>query len=96
MKFILVLFVLLTFGACGLTASRPKYEMSLAQSAFVAAKAAKADEKSKTNFRKAELYYLKAKSAYRRKYFNKALQYAELSKKFSELAESQARLSPQE
>jgi hypothetical protein len=96
MKYFLVLFVLFIFGACGLTTSRPKYEMSLAQSAFVAAKAAKADEKSKTNFRKAELYYLKAKSAYRRKYFNKALQYAELSKKFSELAESQARLSPQE
>lgn len=96
MSLIAKFIALILLGACGLTASRPKYEMSLAQSAFVAAKAAKADEKSKTNYRKAELYYLKAKSAYRRKYFNKAQQYAELSKKFSEMAEAQARLSPQE
>jgi hypothetical protein len=46
--------------------------MSLAQSAFLAAKENKADVYSPKYFRKAEIYYLKAKSAYRRKYFNKA------------------------
>jgi hypothetical protein len=81
---------------CGLTATRPKMEMSLAQSAFLAAKAAKAEERSKATFVKAETYYLKAKSAYRRKYFAKAKQYAELSRKFSEQAELEARLNPKE
>ena len=57
---------------CGLTTTRPKQEMSLAQAAFLAAKEAKADVYSPTLFRKAELFYLKAKSSYRRKYFNKA------------------------
>lgn len=73
--------------ACGLTTTRPKLEMSLAQAAFLAAKEAKAEEFAPSLFRKAEIYYLKAKSAYRRKYFNKAKAYAELSKKFSEKAE---------
>ncbi len=62
-------------------------EMSLAQVAFLAAKEAQADVKAPGLFRKAEYYYLKAKSAYKRKYFNKAQQYAVLSKKYSERAE---------
>jgi hypothetical protein len=61
--------------------------MSYAAAAFLAAKEAKADVHSSDLFRKAELYYLKAKSAYRRKYFNKAKAYASLCKKFSEKAE---------
>jgi hypothetical protein len=84
---LLILFIL---GACGLTATRPKVEMSLAQAAFMAAKEAGADVHASTTFRKAEDYYLKAKSAYRRKYFSKAQEYALLSKKFSEQSEYQA------
>jgi hypothetical protein len=61
--------------------------MSLAQAAFLAAKEAEADVHASNLFRQAEDYYLKAKSAYRRKYFNKAKEYALLSKKFSEQAE---------
>lgn len=72
---------------CGLTTTRPKMDMSLAQVAFMAAKEAQADVKAPGLFRKAEYYYLKAKSAYRRKYFNKAQQYAILSKKYAERAE---------
>lgn len=84
------LFFILFLGSCGLTTTRPKIEMSLAQSAFLAAKEAGADTKSPTNYRKAEEFYLKAKSAYRRKYFNKAKDYAIESKKFSERAEYEA------
>ena len=72
---------------CGLTTTRPKYQMSLAAAAFVAAKKEKASTLAPSLFKKAELYYLKAKSSYKRKYFNKAKQYAILSKKFSEKAE---------
>ncbi len=72
---------------CGLATTRPKMEMSLAQVAFLAAREAKAQTLAPGIFRKAEFYYLKAKSAYKRKYFNKAKQYAILSKKFSEKAE---------
>ncbi len=61
--------------------------MSMAAAAFMAAKEAKADGLSSNLFRKAEYYYLKAKSAYKSKYFNKAQQYAQLSQKFSERAE---------
>lgn len=87
----LTLFFLIIFlTACGLATTRPKLEMSLAQAAFIAAKESKAEEFSPSLFRKAEIYYLKAKSAYRRKYFNKAKAYAELSKKFSERAEFQS------
>ena len=64
--------------------------MSLAQAAFMAAKEAGADVHASSLFRKSEDYYLKAKSAYRRKYFNKAKEYAILSKKFSEQAEYSA------
>lgn len=77
-------------GSCGLTTTRPKIEMSLAQAAFLAAKEAGADTQSPTLYRKAEEYYLKAKSAYRRKYFNKAQEYALLSKRFAEKAEYEA------
>ena len=85
-----VLITSLLLLSCGLATTRPKLEMTLAASAFIAAKDAKADEKSPNLFRKAEIYYMKAKSSYRRKYFNKAKQYAVLSKKFSEMAEYEA------
>jgi hypothetical protein len=65
--------------------------MSLAQAAFMAAKESGADVHAPNLFRKAEDFYLKAKSAYRRKYFNKAQEYALQSKKFSEQAEYQAK-----
>jgi len=85
-KFIL-LSLLFSLVACGLATTRPKLEMRLAQVAFLAAKEAKAQTLAATLYRKAEFYYLKAKSSYKRKYFNKAKQYAILSKKFSEKAE---------
>ena len=81
-------FILIT--ACGIAAVRPKLEMALAQTAFLAAKAANAHKLAPGPFRKAEFYYLKAKSSYRRKYFSKAKQYALLSKNFSEKAEYMA------
>jgi hypothetical protein len=84
------LFLLIFITACGLTITRPKVEMSLAQAAFMAAKESGADVHASSLFRKAEDYYLKAKSAYRRKYFNKAKEYAVLSKKYSEQAEYSA------
>ncbi len=74
-------------SSCGLMTTRPKLEMSLAASAFMAAKKAKSNSITPGLFRKAEHYYLKAKSSYKKKYFNKAKQYAILSKKFSERAE---------
>ena len=87
---LLALVLLFILGACGLATTRPKIEMSQAQAAFMAAKEAGADSQSPTLYRKAEVYYLKAKSAYRRKYFNKAQEYAVLSKKFAEKAEYEA------
>lgn len=88
MKQFLTLFsVLFLITACGLTTTRPKLEMSMAQVAFMAAKESQADIKAPGLYRKAEYYYLKAKSSYKRKYFNKAQQYALLSKKYSERAE---------
>lgn len=89
-SYLTLLFSIIFLTACGLATTRPKLEMSLAQAAFLAAKESKAEEFSPSLFRKAEIYYLKAKSAYRRKYFNKAKAYAELSKKFSEKAEFDA------
>ncbi len=86
MKLIL-LTSLIILGSCGLATTRPKVEMSLAQAAFMAAKEAGADVHAPSLFKKAEDFYLKAKSSYRRKYFNKAKDYAVLSKKFSEEAE---------
>lgn len=76
--------------SCGLTMSRPKLEMSLASAAFIAAKEVNARVLSPNYFRKAEVYFLKAKSAYKRKYFNQAQKYALLSKEYSERAEYDA------
>ena len=84
---IFLIFIVLFVSACGLATTRPKLEMSMAQTAFMAAKEAQADVKAPGLYRKAEYYYLKAKSSYKRKYFNKAQQYAMLSKKYSERAE---------
>lgn len=77
-------------AACGLATTRPKVEMSLAQAAFIAAKEAGADIHAPNTYRKAEDFYLKAKSYYRRKYFNKAQEHALASKQFSEQAEYEA------
>jgi hypothetical protein len=76
--------------SCSLGTNRPKLEMSLAASAFVAAKEANARVVTPGLFKKAEVYFLKAKSAYKNKYFGQAKQYAILSKQFSEQAEYQA------
>jgi hypothetical protein len=76
---LLLLSLLSLLVACGLTTTRPKVEMSLAQAAFMAAKESGADIHASNLYRQAEDYYLKAKSAYRRKYFNKAQEYALLS-----------------
>jgi hypothetical protein len=88
MNLFLVSFIFL-LAACGLTTTRPKVEMTLAQAAFMAAKEAGADIHASNLYRQAEDFYLKAKSSYRRKYFNKAKEYAVLSKKYSERAEYQ-------
>ena len=95
-KFFTTLLLIFFLGACGLATTRPKTEMALAQTAFLAAKQANAQSLAPNIFRKAEFYYLKAKSAYRRKYFNKAKQYAILSQKFSEQAEYVAKKKPTE
>lgn len=87
LKRFVFLALIFTLGACGLATTRPKLEMRLAQTAFLAAKEAKAQTLAPGLFRKAEFYYLKAKSSYKRKYFNKAKQYAVLSQKFAEKAE---------
>jgi len=89
-KYLLIFPIIILISACGLATTRPKLEMSYAQAAFLAAKQAKAEVYASSLYRKAEIYYLKAKSAYRRKYFNKAKSYAELCKKFSEQAEYEA------
>jgi len=86
----LILLFCFFISACGLTTTRPKLEMSYAQAAFMAAKESGADVHASSLYRKAEDYYLKAKSSYRRKYFNKAKEYALLSKKYSEQAEYSA------
>ncbi len=86
-KIVIICFVLLLGGACGLATTRPKLEMSLAASAFLAAKKAKAQTLAPGLFRKSEFYFLKAKASYRKKFFNKAKQYAILSIKYAEQAE---------
>lgn len=53
----------------------------------MAAQQANAMTRSPVLYRRAEFYYLKAKSAYKRKYFNKALEYSKMSQKYSEKAE---------
>ena len=82
---------LLSVIGCGLAQTRPKLEMSLAQSAFLAAKEAEAFEHTPNLYRQAEIYYLKASSAYKRKYFNKAKEYALRSRKYAEKAEYNTR-----
>lgn len=82
-----LLLVMFFNWGCGVVATRPKLEMSLAAAALLAAKNAKALTLAPNVYRKGEVYYLKAKSSYRRKFFNKAKQYAKLSRKFSERAE---------
>lgn len=74
-------------GGCGFAVTRPKLEIQIAAAAFLAAKDVQAQKYGPNLYRKAEFYYLKAKSAYKRKYFNQALKYAKLSQKFSEKAE---------
>jgi len=88
MKYNTIIFgFLIVLSACGLTTTRPKLEMKMAQSAFLAAKEVSAESLAPRLYRRAEFLYLKAKSSYRRKYFNKAKQYAIASKKFAEKAE---------
>ena len=91
MRRLLLISLIIIMGSCGLVATRPKLEMSLAAASFLAAKEAGAAQEVPNLFRKAEFYYLKAKSAYRRKYFNKAQQYANISREFSEKAEFAAK-----
>ena len=83
----IILCFIFVLTACGLTTTRPKLEMRMAQVAFIAAKEAKSEILAPGLYRKAEFLYLKAKSSYRRKYFNKAKQYAIQSKNYSERAE---------
>jgi len=86
-RYFSIFVILLFFGSCGITATRPKLQISIAAAAFSAARKANAQTLAPGLYRKAEFYYLKAKSSYRRKYFNKAKQYAVISKTFSEKAE---------
>ena len=79
--------LLICLGGCGFAITRPKLDMGLAAAALVAAKEAQAQKWTPGLYQKAEYYYLKAKSAYRRKYFNKAQEYAKMATKFSEKAE---------
>lgn len=64
--------------------------MSIAEEAFLSAKDAGGEDISPKEFRLAELSYLKAKSAYKKKFFDKASQYAKISIKYSEMAELNA------
>lgn len=69
-KFYLIVLFLI-FGSllsCGLTVPRPKLEMSFAATALIAAKDAKAQKYSPAYYRKAEYYYLKAKSSYKKNF----------------------------
>lgn len=90
MKLFTLITLIFIFSGCGLTVARPKLEMTYAQTAFLAAKDAGAQTLAPNLYRKAEYYYLKAKSSYRRKFFNQAQKYAELSKQFAEQAEFKA------
>ena len=86
MSWPILLFATLVIS-CGLVTTQPKEEMAMAQVAFLAAKKEAGFKYAPAFFRKAEHYYLRAKAAYRKKYFNKAKEYALLSKRFSERAE---------
>ena len=72
---------------CGLFTTRPSFEMSLAATSFMAAKDANAQKFSPYEFQRAEYYFLKAKSFYKKKFFNTAKHYALRSQRFSEKAE---------
>ena len=72
---------------CGLLETRPKWEMSLAATAFMAAKDVEAAKLAPNYYQRAEYYFLKAKSLYKKKFFNKAKQYALRSQTLSEKAE---------
>ena len=87
MKRLLVFSFFLLLGACSLTASRPKEELSIAAAAFLAAREANAHISAPELYRKAEFYLLKARETYRKKYFDKAKDYALLARKFAEAAE---------
>jgi len=78
---------LITLESCGLTVTRPKFEMSMAQEAFGAAKESGAEELSPREYRLAEVSYLKARAAYQRKYFDRAAQLAKICIQYSEIAE---------
>ena len=82
-----ILLGLLTLKGCGVGVTRPKYEMNLAIISLQSAIEAKAPQEAPKLYRQAEYYFLKAKSAYLRKYFNKAKEYAIKSTKFSEKSE---------
>ena len=68
-----------------------KTKITFLTAAFIAAKDSGAAQTVPNLYRKAEYFYLKAKSAYRRKYFNKAQQYANISREYSEKAEFASR-----
>lgn len=82
-------FVVISFliTGCGVATTRPKLEMSIAEEAYLAAKDVGSEEISPKEFRLAELSFLKAKSAYKKKFFDKAAQFAKISIKYSEMAE---------
>ena len=81
------LLLLIFLGSCSIVATRPKLEMSLSQAALVAAQDANAAQFSPSIYRKAEVLYLKAKTAYKQKFFDKAKKYAKMSLYYSERAE---------
>ena len=87
---VLIIFLLLLSTGCGLVATRPKLEMTLAATAFLAARKANAHTLASDQYRRAEFYYLKAKAFYRKKFFSKAKQFAVLSREFAEKAEYNA------
>lgn len=83
----LVLASLFILGSCGFGTTRPKYEMGLAVASLKAAIEADAPRRAPKLYRRAEYYFLKAKSAYLRKYFNKAKEYAVKSTELAEKSE---------
>lgn len=87
MQFYYILILCFILGSCSLATTRPKFEMSVAEEAYLSAKDAGGEDLSPREFRLAELSYLKAKTAYRKKYFDKAAQMAKVSIKYSEMAE---------
>lgn len=87
LKTYFLLVIILFISGCGVTATRPKLEMSIAEEAYIAAKEVGSEDLAPREFRLAELSYLKAKSAYKKKFFDKASQFAKISIKYSEMAE---------